>query len=666
MKPSPLFLSLAAAGPLAGVAGARDSDARKREGFLSALPSEPGPHLEKSKALAEGAWLNLGAPAADPQWGKARGRSWSCRMAFASKLRGAFLACVASHGALAEDASQPGEVLAEPATLHCLAVRWPLKGDANENAVIEVQYRRTGDREWRRGFPLVRTFADPHPQNPTPAVRVAGGRMFAGSIVDLAPATAYEVKLALHDPDGGSVEKTLAMQTITEPREPAGMRVRHVAPGEGGGTGAAGDPLRGLPAAFAAAEAGDCFLIHKGTYPVQSALEVKVSGTAAKPIIFRGAGDGEVVIDGGGTHATKGRLISGNATGHVWLEDLILQGRQYLVVAHESSHWVIRRCTFREMEKGFTAQNGGYEVSRGHFIADNTFIGGTHWPRTKGIEGFAGIGISGAGHVVAYNRMEKLGDGVHGTGHGNLSASDFYNNDISVCTDDGIETDYAETNVRVFRNRIANVAHGVTAQPAMGGPIYIFRNLIYNATHSPFKLHNHTTGVRLFHNTSLRHGGPFVIQPSSETVTNVWSRNNLFLGTASRALHTTGRMRLCNFDSDGYGGFTEGFAVWNGRTYKTADDARADGVIYHERGALLLDPNTLFATGLQPPSDPSVEYKISDLDLRLKAAAGAVDAGVVIPNFNDAFDGKAPDLGALELHASLPHYGPRPSQPPRP
>lgn len=577
------------------------------------------------------------------------------------------LACGAFHGAVAEDASQPGEVLAEPATLHCLAVRWPVKGDANENAGIEVRYRQSGDREWRRGFPLVRTLADPHPENPTPAVRVAGGRMFAGSIVDLVPATAYEVQFALRDPDGGSTEKMLAMRTMAEPREPAGMRVRHVAPGESGGSGAAGDPLRGLSAVFATAEPGDLFLIHKGTYPVQSALELKVSGTAAKPIIFRGAGDGEVVIDGGGTHASKGRLISGNATRHIWLEDLILQGRQYLVVAHESRDWVIRRCTFREMEKGFTAQNGGYEVSRGHFIADNTFIGGTHWPRTKGIEGFAGIGLSGAGHVVAYNRMEKLGDGIHGTGHGNLSASDFHNNDISVCTDDGIETDYAETNVRVFRNRIANVAHGVTAQPAMGGPIYIFRNVIYNATYSPFKLHNHTTGVRLFHNTSLRHGVPFVIQPSSETVTNVWSRNNLFLGTAGRALHTTGRMRLCHFDSDGYGGFTEGFAVWNGRTYKTAEDARADQVIYHERGALLLDPRTLFASGLMPPGDPNVEYKPAEFDFRLKAGTGAIDAGNVMPNFNDDFTGKAPDLGALESDAPPPHYGPRPHpQPPPP
>src|SRR6185436_3357809 len=32
-----------------------------------------------------------------------------------------------------ENASAPGEVLPEPATLHSLAVRWPVRGDVNAN-----------------------------------------------------------------------------------------------------------------------------------------------------------------------------------------------------------------------------------------------------------------------------------------------------------------------------------------------------------------------------------------------------------------------------------------------------------------------------------------------------------------------------------------------------
>ena len=37
-----------------------------------------------------------------------------------------------------------------------------------------------------------------------------------------------------------------------------------------------------------------------------------------------------------------------------------------------------------------------------------------------------------------------------------------------------------------------------------------------------------------------------------------------------------------------------------------------------------------------------------------------MDAGQLIPNLNSDFSGSAPDLGAYELSAPLPHYGPRP------
>jgi hypothetical protein len=575
---------------------------------------------------------------------------------------GAFANALALSARGAENASAPGEIQQEPATLHCLAVRWPVKGDDNPNATIGVQYRKAGDAAWKQGFPLFRTIRSATREQRgqwsfqgIPPDRLPGGWIFAGSVVDLEPQTEYEVKLSLKDPDGGDAGKVLKMKTIGEPREPPGMRVRHVVPEDGGPA----DAIKGLPAAVAAMEPGDLFLVHKGRYLIQGALELKKSGQPGKPIIFRGAGDGEAVVDGGGDDTTKGRLISANGIKHIWLEGLTIQGRQYAIVAHEGSNWVIRRCKFQKMEKGFTAHNGGYNVSRGHFISDNVFIGPTTWPRTRGIEGPCATYMSGSGHVVCYNRMQNLGDGIHGTGHGNWSACDIHNNDVHICTDDGFEADYGETNIRVFRNRIVNVAHGITAQPAQGGPLYFFRNFIYNATYSPFKLHNDTCGVLIFHNTCLRNGPCFIIQPSTETVTEVRTRNNLFLGTRGSALPTTGRMINCDFDNDGFGGFTGAFAVWNRKTYRTAADAKAAGIIYREHGAILLDPKACFASGLVPPANPDTTFKGEELDFRLKADGPAIDKGVVLPNFNDGFQGKAPDLGALELGEPMPHFGPR-------
>jgi len=53
-------------------------------------------------------------------------------------------------------------------------------------------------------------------------------------------------------------------------------------------------------------------------------------------------------------------------------------------------------------------------------------------------------------------------------------------------------------------------------------------------------------------------------------------------------------------------------------------------------------------------------YKAEEFDFRLKPTASAVDRGMVLPNVNEDFSGRAPDLGALETGRPLPHYGPRP------
>jgi hypothetical protein len=58
---------------------------------LAALPGTPGPHIDKIKALGDNQWLALGVPAADPKWGKARGRAWSSNMPGAADVRGAFV-----------------------------------------------------------------------------------------------------------------------------------------------------------------------------------------------------------------------------------------------------------------------------------------------------------------------------------------------------------------------------------------------------------------------------------------------------------------------------------------------------------------------------------------------------------------------------------------------
>src|SRR5262245_57009038 len=89
------FLGCAA---LCGSAIGARAEKEKGPGPLADLPSKPGAHVETIKALGDNEWLDLGAPKADPKWGKARGRSWCAPMAHAPDLDGGFLYGEGVHG----------------------------------------------------------------------------------------------------------------------------------------------------------------------------------------------------------------------------------------------------------------------------------------------------------------------------------------------------------------------------------------------------------------------------------------------------------------------------------------------------------------------------------------------------------------------------------------
>ncbi len=79
--------------------------AEQRKGPLKDMPSEPqGEHLEKIKALGDNEWVRLGAPAPDPEWGVARGRSWGGKaFVLAPDIRGAFFGGEGNHAYVKPD-----------------------------------------------------------------------------------------------------------------------------------------------------------------------------------------------------------------------------------------------------------------------------------------------------------------------------------------------------------------------------------------------------------------------------------------------------------------------------------------------------------------------------------------------------------------------------------
>ena len=162
----------------------------------------------------------------------------------------------------------------------------------------------------------------------------------------------------------------------------------------------------------------------------------------------------------------------------------------------------------------------------------------------------------------------------------------------------------------------------------------------------------------LYHNTSVKAGGPLILSTSA-AVSNCTSRNNLFLGTsANYGYESSAPMQACDFDYDGFGGQWKLFLKWNGQRYATIEDARRSAPVY--KHAVRVDPAAAFRSGVKPPADVAKQFPVETNDLRPSPKSAAIDAGVVLPNINDGFRGKAPDLGAYEAGGELPHYGPRP------
>jgi hypothetical protein len=570
---------------------------------------------------------------------------------------------LAAAGAPSGSAAAPvGEPVLDPPTLHSLGVYWIVRGDENRNARIETGYRADGRGAWRNGPPLFRVQRGAHhPEGRRSLLDVPeDGWLFAGSLLLLKPDTAYELRLRLVDPDGDRAERVLRARTLAEPAAPQALRQLHVIPGSGGGTGTGSDPFRGLTAAQAQARPGDLFLVRAGLYP--GIFKVERSGEPGRPIIWRGAGDGDAVIDGQGSAATRpGRAVDAVGVHDVWFERLTLRNADHGLVGHNSARLVVRRCRIYAVEFGITFTRNDNDATRGFFIADNVIEGPSTWPRTKGIEDARGIQATGSGHVVCYNRIRGFADAIDTFPSSRCAAIDFHNNDVYELTDDGIEMDYSERNTRCFANRLTNVFQGISAQPVHGGPVYIFRNVLYNVGVETFKLHNSPSGVLMLHNTSVKRGMPLVLWTSAP-VRNCVSRNNLFVGTEGAfAYETTAPMVDCDFDYDGFaGGPWQQFLKWNDGRYATVADTRAQAPVYHH--AVQFDAARLFAAGLYPPPDEKQAFDRTRVDLRLRAGAAAIDAGEPLPGVNDGFAGRAPDLGAYETGAPLPRYGPRPER----
>lgn len=547
--------------------------------------------------------------------------------------------------ASALDMIRPGAVVADPPTIICLGVHWPYAGDDNKNASVRVRYRvaSSGKNDWRAALPLFRIRPEnvrAHPSRPAPAAQVA----FAGSIFDLRPDTAYEIELILSDPDGSSVTKIVRSRTRPVPRAPAKLRVVNVKPG-------------GLAAALRAARPGNVLLLQKGVY--KGPFIIKQKATAAQPIVIRGVKRDDVILE---ISANQGTIITANDSAYVYFEQLTFRNAYEAIQANRATGTVMRRCRTVGLHSPFRALAAPV---RDFYIADNLLEGPLSWPPPKGKALEEGIQIIGSGHVVCHNRVTGFGDAIS-IFRNPAVAIDVYGNDIDAVVDDGIEMDYTDRNTRCFRNRITNAGRGISAQPVYGGPCYIFRNEIYNIGVEAFKLHSGPSGVLIYHNTSYGAGYALVVWSSMPVYDTVF-RNNLLIGRSKQLGDWTSKTVNCDLDYNGYGP-ADGHTLKIGNVRHASLKAAAEkGIETHGvmvrapyfAGAVPVPQYIAYFAGVAPVPKNAAK-KAAPVMLVPRRESAAIDAGVKLPNINDGYTGKAPDLGAREAKAPPPVYGPRP------
>jgi hypothetical protein len=267
----------------------------------------------------------------------------------------------------------------------------------------------------------------------------------------------------------------------------------------------------------------------------------------------------------------------------------------------------------------------------------------------------------GGNHVIRHNDIysaaNRFNDAIGGednfssTGFPNRD-SDIYGNRITMAWDDGIEAEGGNTNVRIWGNYLDRTATGIATTVTSQGPVYVFRNVwnrnqFYERVASDaderqpfFKSGSDASlgnGRRyVFHNTMLQAtqsgssyplgggsgmGGTGTAQPVNNTV----SKNNIYhLWKTGSPFYQIGS--TSTFERDMYNG-TSSVAVVSG-----------------------LSATPTYAAGNGWQSEAGGQYQLA-------AGTAGHDQAVRIANFNDAYVGAGPDVGAAEAGGAAMKFG---------
>ncbi len=506
----------------------------------------------------------------------------------------------------------PSTGVAAVPTYEAAGLYWQSPGGS---AGCEVKYRKQGEASWSQGLPLWYDARD---------------SQCRGSLVGLSPNTAYEAELNL---PGQAASRAIAFRTWSNQLPVAKTVVVNA------GSGAFNITEGGSASGYVVYEGNGATL--DGANSAQYNVTINASYVIVRGLTLKGAKQDAI-------------RISPNAT-DVVIEDNDISGwgRQ------RSGNWGVDMdsavravCTTPTMQRVTIQRN---KIHDPRYSANSWSDGHPAGPQA------ITFSHCGGNHVIRHNEMYSTGgnyfndiiggeDNFTKAGFPN-SDTDIYANKLSHAWDDGIESEGANENVRIWGNYIDRTAIGIATTATSVGPVYIFRNVWNRAQmyekkaldsddRQPFFKSGGTDtlghGRRyVFHNTMLQAtqsglsfglGGGYGMggTGSTQPIANTFSKNNIYhlWKPTKSAFYQTGSGN--EIVSDMYNG-TAGTTIVNG-----------------------INATPVYAPGHGWQSEAGGNYQLA-------SGSPGSGKGVRIPNFND--DAAAPDVGAHQAGSAAMKFG---------
>jgi hypothetical protein len=519
------------------------------------------------------------------------------------------------------------------ATFECAGLYWK----TDSAAACTVRYRENANAAWKSGLDLVYDSRDGE---------------YRGSLIGLKVNTAYQAELST-----GKLKKTVSFTTRND-KFPVG-KITELPAGETDKT-------------ILITESGTPEAYHLVTVPAgsHSVLNLKNVGRYGIEI------DANYVI-------VRGAEVRNAAVHGI----IVRKGRHDVVI--EQCHITFwgrmgGPHTYGNFEggsdSGIYAENGSGNLTIQRNLIEDPRGASNDW-ETGHPDGPQGISLieSSGGNVIRYNDIissedHGFNDGIGGSNNfsftGNFNRdTDVHGNIIRNCWDDAIESEGGNTNIRIWGNYIHLFYNGIATASTSKGPIYIFRNVSGQSRASHWNTiggaliktgeRNEFAGGRryIFHNTILQPQGVFNVF-SSHVNPNCVTRNNIF-DVPGRLASDNVKEPGSDYDYDWFSGGNKGKSALEEHAIKFSTTP-AGTRLYVTSWNLEFYPRSTINSikfGKFPYEFGEKKTEITDPVVWIDNAL--IDSGTQIPGFNDAYSGKAPDLGAFETGAPPLQFGRR-------